>query len=50
MRLEVVGPQCTGGPAYQGEQDDDPRSATDCATASTAGDDVRAAEFQVFTR
>ena len=37
-------------PAFAGEQDLDPRSATDCATASTAGDDVRAAELQVFTR
>jgi hypothetical protein len=50
VRLEVVESQCTGGPAFQGEQDADPRSATDCDTASTAGDDVRAAELQVFTR
>jgi extracellular elastinolytic metalloproteinase len=50
LRLEVVASQCTGGPDFAGEQDDDPRSATDCTTASAAGDDVRAAELQVFTR
>jgi extracellular elastinolytic metalloproteinase len=50
VRLEVVASQCTGGPDFAGEQDADPRSATDCATASPAGDDVRAAELQVFTR
>ena len=49
VRLEVVDSQCTGGPDFAGEQDDDPRSATDCATASASGDDVRAAELQVFT-
>ncbi len=50
LRIEAVDSQCTGGPAYQGEQDADPRSATDCDTASTSGDDVRAAELQVFRR
>ena len=50
VRLEVVASQCTGGPAFQGEQDADPRSATDCDSASTSGDDVRAAELQVFTK
>ncbi len=50
VRLEVVDSQCTGGPAFAGEQDADPRSATDCATATTAFNDVRAAELQVFTR
>lgn len=50
VRLEVVDSQCTGGPDFQGEQDADPRSATDCDTASTAFDDVRAAELQVFAR
>ena len=50
LRLETVASQCTGGPQFAGEQDDDPRSSTDCTTASTAGDDVRAAEFQAFVR
>jgi extracellular elastinolytic metalloproteinase len=50
LRLETVTTQCTGGPDFAGEQDDDPRSSTDCTTASSAGDDVRAAELQAFTR
>jgi extracellular elastinolytic metalloproteinase len=49
VRLRVVHNQCTGGPVYAGEQDNDPRAATDCATASTAGQSVNAAEFQVFS-
>ncbi|SCG52114.1 M36 family metallopeptidase [Micromonospora rifamycinica] len=48
VRLEVLASQCTGGPAYAGEQDDDPATRTDCATASPARDQVRIAEFQVF--
>ena len=50
LRLETVASQCTGGPQFAGEQDDDPRSATDCSTASAASDDARAAEFQAFAR
>ena len=50
LRLETVTSQCTGGPQFAGEQDADPRSSTDCTTASAAGDDVRAAEFQAFVR
>ncbi len=42
--------QCTGTPAYQGDQDDDPRNVTDCDEGSTQDDNVRAAELQVFTR
>jgi hypothetical protein len=49
VRLVVGQSQCTGGPAYQGEQDADPFNATDC---NTAGPDttrfVRAAELQAF--
>ena len=48
--LQVVTNQCTGAPDYAGEQDDDPRAATDCTTASTQALNVRAAEFQAFTR
>ena len=40
--------QCTGGPRYAGEQDNDPRAATDCATASAFASHVRIAELQVF--
>jgi extracellular elastinolytic metalloproteinase len=50
LRLRVLASQCTGGPAYAGEQDDDPRSDTDCATASPTASQVRIAEFQVFRR
>ncbi len=48
VRLRVVHNQCTGAPLYAGEQDNDPRSATDCATTAPAGKQVMAAEFQVF--
>ncbi|MEV6372002.1 M36 family metallopeptidase [Micromonospora musae] len=50
LRLEVLDSQCTGGPAYAGEQDADPVTTTDCATASPARDQVRIAEFQVFSK
>jgi hypothetical protein len=49
LMLRVVSSQCTGNPRYLGEQDNDPNSATDCATASPARAQVRAAEFQAFT-
>lgn len=49
LRIRVLTSQCTGTPAYAGEQDNDPRSVTDCATGSPAAGDVRAAEFQVFS-
>ena len=48
VRLRVVTNQCTGGPAYQGDQDDDPGNVTDCDQGSTQDDNVRAAELQVF--
>jgi extracellular elastinolytic metalloproteinase len=50
LRIEVVHNQCTGGPDFQGEQDDDPRAVTDCSAGSTQDDAVRIAEFQAFTR
>jgi hypothetical protein len=49
VRLRVVHNQCTGGPLYAGEQDNDPRAATDCATNSSMAQQVVAAEFQVFS-
>jgi hypothetical protein len=48
LRLRVVHSQCTGSPLYAGEQDNDPRSNTDCATASPNAQQVRTAEFQAF--
>ncbi|TDB94420.1 M36 family metallopeptidase [Actinomadura sp. 7K534] len=50
LRLQVVSSQCTGAPAYAGEQDNDPRSATDCGTAARWAGLVRAAELQAFAR
>ncbi|HEY3227854.1 MAG TPA: M36 family metallopeptidase, partial [Roseiflexaceae bacterium] len=50
VRLRVVNNQCTGGPAYQGDQDDDPLNVTECVQGSTQDDNVRAAELQVFSQ
>jgi extracellular elastinolytic metalloproteinase len=53
VRLRVLANQCTGGPAYQGDQDDDPGNSTDCDETTLPGfgvnaTRVRAAELQVF--
>jgi extracellular elastinolytic metalloproteinase len=49
LRLAVLTNQCTGGPAYAGNQHDDPRSTSDCTTGNTvAAQTVRIAEFQAF--
>ncbi|GIH05505.1 hypothetical protein Rhe02_35720 [Rhizocola hellebori] len=48
LRLEVLTNQCTGGPGYAGEQDNDTRANTDCATTSPQALNVRIAEFQAF--
>ncbi|HKE78237.1 MAG TPA: M36 family metallopeptidase, partial [Solirubrobacteraceae bacterium] len=49
LRLVVRNSQCTGGPAYQGEQDADPFNATDCNSAGPAATRfVRVAEVQAF--
>jgi extracellular elastinolytic metalloproteinase len=48
IRFTVLDNQCTGGPAFQGEQDADPLNATDCDTASDQGTVLHAAEFEVF--
>ncbi|NYG55155.1 M36 family metallopeptidase [Nocardioides perillae] len=51
LRLEVVSNQCTGGPEFAGELDDDPATTTDCATgAPSVARVVRAAELQAFRR
>lgn len=50
LRFEVVANQCTGGPSFQGELDNDPNNATDCPTgAPSVASTVRAAEFQAFS-
>jgi extracellular elastinolytic metalloproteinase len=50
VKLVVVQNQCTGGPDFQGDQDDDPLNTTDCGEGSVQDDNVRAAELQVFKR
>jgi extracellular elastinolytic metalloproteinase len=50
VRLRVLTNQCTGTPAYHGDQDDDPLNVTDCREGSPQDDNVRAAELQVFAR
>jgi extracellular elastinolytic metalloproteinase len=52
LRLRVLTNQCTGGPAYQGEQDADPAATTDCDTNVSAVSTrrfVRVAEIQAFS-
>jgi hypothetical protein len=51
LRLVAKTSQCTGTPAFQGEQDADPRFTTDCDSNvpnGSARSFVRAAEFQAF--
>jgi hypothetical protein len=51
VRLVVKTSQCTGGPAYQGDQDADPANNADCDSnvpTNAAWRFVRAAELQVF--
>jgi extracellular elastinolytic metalloproteinase len=51
LRFEVVSNQCTGGPDFQGDQDNDPTANSDCSTGRTdVASVVKAAEFQVFKR
>jgi uncharacterized repeat protein (TIGR01451 family) len=50
VQLRVVSNQCTAaGTGFRGEQDADPLNDTDCVIGSEADDQVKAAEFQVFT-
>ena len=50
VRLVVKTNQCTGGPDYQGEQDDDLLNITDCTLgALDVASEVSAAELQVFS-
>jgi extracellular elastinolytic metalloproteinase len=51
LRLRVLTTQCTGNPAYQGEQDADPAATTDCDTnVSTVSTRrfVRVTEIEAF--
>jgi hypothetical protein len=50
LMIRVVANQCTGGPLYAGDQDNDPRSTSDCTTGNpTVAQTVRIAELQAFT-
>ncbi|HET7568863.1 MAG TPA: M36 family metallopeptidase [Gaiellaceae bacterium] len=48
VRLVVKANQCTGGPAFQGEQDNDPSNDTACPT-SADGSTVSAAELELVS-
>jgi extracellular elastinolytic metalloproteinase len=53
IRFVVRSTQCTGGPAYQGDQDADPANNPDCDTnvpANSTRNFARTAEFQAFSR
>ena len=49
VRLVALENQCTGTPAYAGDQDDDPTNNSDCKSGSDRGTIVHAAELQVFS-
>jgi extracellular elastinolytic metalloproteinase len=48
VRLTVLTNQCTGNPAFNGEQDNDPRSTTHC-TGTPIANQVRVAELQILS-
>lgn len=48
IRFVVLENQCSGTPAYAGEQDKDPTNDTDCKSASDRDSIVHAAELQVY--
>ena len=52
VRLVVMSSQCTGFAGYAGEQDNDPRANTDCATAASAAaaQTVHVSAFEVFSK
>ena len=57
LKLIVLHNQCTGGPAYQGDQDNDPANDSDCVTGSSntnpllapKAPTVKAAEIEAFS-
>jgi extracellular elastinolytic metalloproteinase len=48
IRFVVLENQCSGTPAYAGEQDNDPINDTDCKAASDRDSIAHAAELQVY--
>ena len=49
VKFIVLNNQCTGQPSFQGEQDQDPNSTTDCRGTATGAEQVRAAELQLLS-
>ncbi|GAA2485249.1 M36 family metallopeptidase [Winogradskya humida] len=49
VKLRILSNQCIGNPLYAGDQENDPRSNSDCATGSAAATNAIASEFQVFS-
>ena len=57
LKLIVLHNQCTGGPAYQGDQDNDPLNDSDCVSGSSTTNPllapkaptVKAAEIEAFS-
>lgn len=50
LRIGLDKNQCQGGPAFAGEQDNDPNNATDCTTAYSGAQMIAVSEVQVLTR
>jgi extracellular elastinolytic metalloproteinase len=50
LRFELAANQCQAGPAFQGEQDEDPQNATDCRTAYSGAQKTAVTEVQVLRR
>jgi extracellular elastinolytic metalloproteinase len=49
LQIRVLHNQCTGGPLYAGDQDNDPRSTSDCTLGNpTVAQTVRISELQAF--
>ncbi|HIZ98542.1 MAG TPA: M36 family metallopeptidase [Candidatus Janibacter merdipullorum] len=50
VRVELLTNQCQGGPAFAGEQDEDPDNETDCATGYDGADTIALSEVQILRR
>jgi uncharacterized repeat protein (TIGR01451 family) len=48
IRLVALNNQCTGGPDFAGEQDNDVTNDTDCSTASDRAHELHVAELEVL--
>ena len=48
LRISLDTNQCQGGPAFAGEQDNDPDNATDCTTAYPGAQMIAVSEVQVL--